>query len=129
MALCGQYATVPLDRRSALFRAQPVGEALAQLRELGRDDREAIGAALSFAVPIGLVMILGGIPVRGRLDRGDDRGRPVRLVARDGRARGILLRGVQREDGAAVLGADVVPLPVALRRIVGREPDVRSEER
>src|SRR3546814_7341851 len=93
---------------------------------LGRDDREAIGAALSFAVPIGLVMILGGIPVRGRLDRGDDRGRPVRLVARDGRARGILLRGVQREDGAAILGADVVPLPVELRRIVGREQ--RSEE-
>src|SRR3546814_18148609 len=69
--LCGQYTTVPLDRRSALFRAQPVGEALAQLRALGRDDREAIGAALSFAVPIGLVMILGGIPVRGRLARGD----------------------------------------------------------
>src|SRR3546814_8099730 len=71
-------------------------------------------------------MILGGIPVRGRLDRGDDRGRPVRLVARDGRARGILLRGVQRADGAAILGADVVPLPVELRRIVGREHDVEQ---
>src|SRR3546814_1403934 len=93
-------------RTTALLRAQPVGEALAKLGELGRHDREAIGAALAFAVPIGLMIILGRIPVRKGFDRGDDRCRPVRLVARDRRACGLFLRGVQRKDGAAILRSE-----------------------
>ena len=70
-----------------LIRAQSFGKALAQLRELRRDHRHAIGIALAFALPIGLVIILGGIPVGRVFDRRDDRRRLVGLRARDPGAR------------------------------------------
>ena len=76
------------------------------------------------AFPIFLVVILRRIPLRQRLDRGDDRLPPIRLCSLDTRAsRRFLLRRVW-EDRGTILRADIVALAVELRRIVSGEEDV-----
>ena len=63
--------SMPNGHRSAACSTARL--ALAELGQLGRDDRLAIGIARAFAGPIILVIILGRIPGRGRLDRRHDR--------------------------------------------------------
>src|SRR5690242_8729902 len=101
-------------------------EALAQLLELGRDARDAIGVPLAFVRPIVLVIVLGGPPLALGFDRGDDAVAVIRVVPGDCLARLAVLLVVLRKDRRAILRPDVVALPVELGRIVSREKDIEQ---
>ena len=108
-------------------RLQPVGEALAQLLQLGRDDGEAIGIALAFALPNNpgdnprpdTIAPSGSIVVT----IGAGQSAAARSIAAPRRR---LLLAARREDRRAILGADVIALAVELGRIVGGEEDVEQ---
>src|SRR3546814_9974804 len=89
-----------------LGATQTVAETFAQFGQLRRDDCHAIGVTLSFAIPIGLVIILCRIPFRRAFDSRDDRRGPVGRGACNSVARRVGLRGVEREDRAAVLRSE-----------------------
>src|SRR4030095_2556233 len=110
-------------RRRAL---NPRLEALPQLLQLGRDDSQAVGVLLAFAGPIILVIILRRIPFGLGLDGGDDRLVLFLLRPFDGGARLGFLALVLREDGRAILRADVAALPVELGRVVRREENIEQ---
>src|SRR3546814_2385084 len=81
------------------------------LLELGRDMRDAIRIALAVALPIFLMIVFGRPETVGKLDRGDDRLRPFRLIAFDRGQRGVMLHLILREDRRAILRADIIALP------------------
>jgi tRNA A37 threonylcarbamoyladenosine synthetase subunit TsaC/SUA5/YrdC len=72
-------------------RLHPRLEALAELLQLGRDDRDAIGVALALAGPIILVIILGRIPFAHRLDGRHDAAAMLSLARRSPPSRLALL--------------------------------------
>src|SRR5919108_73496 len=73
-----------------------------------------------------LVVVLGLVEGRRRLDLRHDRRAPVRLLARLRAQRELLLLLVVEEDDRAVLVADVPSLAVELRRIVLVPEDVEQ---
>src|SRR5438874_50426 len=101
-------------------------ETLAQFLQLGRDDREAIGVPLALVRPIILMVSFGLPPVAHWLDRGDDAPAEFLIRPRDRLAGPAVLLFALREDRRAILGADVVALPVELRRVVGGKKDVEQ---
>ena len=106
------------------FGLEVLLEALPQLHQLGRDDREAVGIALAFAVPILLVVVFCRVPF-ARLDRGHRALAGVVVVPALDRRFGLCaLLVIQGKDGAAVLGSDVAALAVELGRVVRAEEDV-----
>ena len=71
-------------------------------------------------VKVELVILLGGPPLAGGDNLGDDAALPPLLVGLFGDvARDLFLVGVVEVDGAAVLGAAVGPLAVERRGVVG----------
>ena len=100
-----------------------------QFRQLGRDYGEAVGVALAFALPVFLVIVLGWIPRRRALD-GGHRALPGMLIipAGNGRRSRGALRIVQREQRGAVLGAQIIALPVKLRWIMRGEVDIEDRK-
>src|SRR5690606_14889881 len=93
---------------------------------LGRDDRQAIGIPLAFALPVFLVVVFRRVPLGWAFDSGNRRIVVLCVPARDGPLRFLVLRFAQREDRAAILRSDVVALAVQLRRIMGAEKDVED---
>src|SRR3546814_1649576 len=100
--------------------------ALAQLLELVRDMRDAIRIALAVALPIFLMIVFGRPETVGKLDRGDDRLRPFRLIAFDRGQRGVMLHLILREDRRAILRADIIALPVELGRSEEHTSELQS---
>src|SRR3546814_10503108 len=91
-------ATAAAGVAGHLCATQTVAETFAQFGQLRRDDCHAIGVTLSFAIPLGLVIILCRIPFRRAFDSRDDRRGPVGRGACNSVARRVGLRGVERED-------------------------------
>src|SRR5690606_5016964 len=89
-----------------------------QLSQLRRNRRQAVRIALTFAAPVFLVIVLGGVPLCRPLDSRDCSAAMFGIPARDGRFGFGALTAAQRDDRAAVLGANIVALAVELRRIV-----------
>src|SRR5689334_17480085 len=81
---------------------EAVSEALAQLGQLGRNDRYAIGVRFPFTGPIVLMIILRRVPVGERFDRRYHLPAMVLVGAHDRRLGGVTLAIVQGEDGAAI---------------------------
>src|SRR5690606_4841842 len=79
----------------------------------------------AFAFPVLLVVVFGRIPLGRTLDRGDCLlSFMFGIPAGDGRFGLGALRVAQREDGAAVLRADIVALPVELGGIMSAKEDI-----
>ncbi len=112
------------QRRSLTL--QPLGKAFPQFRELRRDDREAIAVRLPLAVPIALMIIFGGIPDRHLLNRRYNRFGLIGLRPFNSGARLGLLFGIFNKQGRAVLCADIIALPIELRRIMSGEMNVED---
>src|SRR4051812_41287009 len=95
-------------------------------RRIGRRPSVAevvAGVAARVALQVVLVLALGAVPRRRRLDGRRDRPRPRarRVHPRDHALGDRALLGRLREDRRAVLRPDVVPLAVARRRVVQLE--------
>src|SRR5687767_423164 len=112
-----------LDTRSTLH---PSLEALAELLQLGWDDRDAVGVALPLAGPVILVIILGRVPFGLRLDGCRDLAVILLIGPLDRRLRRVALGFVLREDRRTILGADVIALPVDLGRVMSGEENVEQ---
>src|SRR5688572_15769139 len=100
---------------TTLFRSL---EALPELRQLGRDHREAVGIALPFAIPVFLVIILCWVPFGRAFDGRHGRIVVLGVPTRDRLLGLAALRVAEWKDRAAVLGTDIVALTVELGRIV-----------
>src|SRR6185503_6929567 len=87
---------------------------------------EAIGISLPFPLPIVLVIVFRRPPFRLRLDLGDNSTVPIALSPRERMLRFLFLLRVLRADRRSILRADVVALPIQLRRIMRGEKDVEE---
>src|SRR5690606_28224960 len=114
-------------RRARRATAQPVDMLLAELGELRRDHYLAVALPGVAGVVI-IVIILGGVEVRQRLDAGDELAGVDTRGAHLGRhfPCRLGLGRVVREDGGAVLRAYVVPLTVHRGGVVDGEEHVEQ---
>ena len=122
---CLSFAAAKLSSRafeSGVF-LQILLEAFAQFHQLGRDNCKAVRVPLAFAIPVFLMVILRRVPFAA-LDGGDGLLPLVFVVPTRNGGPGFFFLPFEREDRTAILGADIVALPVQLGRIMRTQKDV-----